>query len=147
MKFIRGSKVSIENIADDFYEAYHRCLISDQQNHIVAIPAFVNGLFACELYFKSLLKTENNCHEHNLKKLFDLLDEEYKKEIQSVKSNDKNTLDDLLSKIGDGFKIWRYLYEDNNENFGEGYPFDYTESFLKSYLPVIKKTVDREKQI
>ena len=148
-KYLRGSLVTQLNVADDFYEAYIRCFSSDKNNHIVSIPAFVNGFFACELYLKSLLKKENKIH--NLKNLYDLLDENIKKEIQSVKLDEnikkeiksikldeKYCFEKLLEIVGDGFAKWRYFFEDDND-FGNESPFYLSENFLNIYLKVFRE--------
>lgn len=156
MKNMRNCIVNQKEIADDFYEAYRRCfegknLHRDEYGRmvssIVAIPGFVNGLFACELYFKFLLGNKVNQlkgkDRHNLKSLFYILDESYKKELSSVKCDPRYTLDGLLSDIGEGFISWRYLFEDGNENFGQGRPFEFTEYFLKTYLQFIEKIASK----
>ena len=35
--------------------------------------------------------------------------------------------------------MWRYIFEDDNDNFGNGRPFEYSEYFLNTYLPVLKE--------
>ena len=147
MKYLRGCVVDQINIADDFYEAYKRCLMSNQNNKIVAVPAFANGLFACELYFKYLIndkvKELKKNERHNLSKLYALLDEDIKNEIESVKSNSIYAFEQQLNKIEDGFIIWRYCFEDDNEDFCDKYPFLITDSFLNTYLSEIQKIAHR----
>ena len=153
MKYLRGCKIEQIDIADDFYEAYKRCFEGKNPHKdehgrivrdIVAIPGFVNGLFACELYFKWLLDIDDKVNEikarksHNIKELFDLLDESIKNELKENDYKSDYNLEDLLSKIGKGFVEWRYIFEDENENFGEQSPFLYTEEFLNNYLLTIK---------
>ena len=142
MKYIRGCKITPKDIADDFYEAYKRCLELDSNNKFYSIPSFANGFFACELYLKILLGEKVNKikrNKHNLKRLFKELNKKQKEELQSVKCESEYTLDFLLDKVSDGFTVWRYIYEDGNEEFGDGRPFEYSEVFLKTYLPVLKK--------
>ena len=143
MKYLRGNLINQIDIADDFYEAYERCSKSDENGHHISIPAFANGLFACELYLKLMLGDNISLvkknERHNLCKLFNALDESAKKELQTVKCDSGYTLESLLSDIGDGFVVWRYIFEDGNESFGEGKPFEYSDYFLKKYLPVLKR--------
>lgn len=147
MKYIRGCVINQIEIADYFYEAYKRCMKPDKDNHIVAIPAFVNGLFASELYLKVLLgDKEKNIKNHNLKKLYESLDEKYIEELKSIKCDSRYTLESLLDNIGDGFIMWRYIFEDDNDNFGNGRPFEYSEYFLNAYLPVLKDMAHIYKQ-
>ena len=96
MKYIRGCKINQIEIADDFYKAYERCLASDANGQYVSVPAFANGMFACELYFKSLLGS--NIKEHNLKILFDSLDVTIRKELEAVKCDCEFSLGVLLGK-------------------------------------------------
>ena len=141
MRYIRGCEITQIDIADDFYEAYIRCLSANANNNIVAIPAFSNGLFACELYFKCLLNKA--VKEHNLKDLFDKLDEEYKKELNETKNDSRFSLNELLEKIGNGFEVWRYCFEEEHKKFEEVVPFECSEVFLKIYLPVLKEMAHR----
>lgn len=147
MKYLRGSEIKQIEIAEDFYEAYQRCFKSDQNNHIVAIPGFANGMFACEIYFKLLVGDRISClkgkEKHNLKKLFDILDDEKKAELKSIKIDPRYTLEGLLGLIGDGFIEWRYIYEKGNESFGGLHPFEYTEAFIQTYLPAIKEMAEK----
>ena len=143
MKYIRRCKIDRLEIADDFYEAYIRCLSPNTNSQIVAIPAFVNGLFSCELYLKSILNTNNK--GHNLKELFDLLDVDKKKELEDVECDERYTLELLLNGIGNGFEVWRYCFEDEHKDFEEKYPFDYTDYFLKTYLPIFKNMAHNKK--
>lgn len=143
MKYLRGNSINQIEIADDFCEAYERCFESGDDGHFVSIPAFTNGLFACELYLKYLLgnnidRVRKN-ERHNLCKLFNALDESIKNELKMVKCDSRYSLQSLLSDIGDGFVSWRYIFEDGNESFGEGRPFEYSDYFLKTYLPALKE--------
>lgn len=75
-------------IADDFYNAYLRC--SEGRNpkqvegtlllSVLSVPAMVNGAFAIELYFKSMLPPKTRGHE--LKALYDILSNDIKCEIK-----------------------------------------------------------------
>ena len=141
MKYLRGSEVNQINVADDFYDAYRICF-STGSNRIYAIPGFANGFFACELYLKILVvnKVERlkGKDRHNLFLLYNLLDESEKEKLNSIQNDQNYNLKDFLKSIGEGFTVWRYLYEDGNEDFGNKYPFLYTEVFLKNYLPTLK---------
>ena len=145
MKYLRGEKINQIDIADDFFDAYKRCLNPNKNKRIVSIPAFVNGLFACELYLKFLSDKEIN-HEHDIKNIYNSLNDEIKKEIQKVPCNKKYNLDQLLKDIGKGFVEWRYIFEDDNHNFGNDYPFEYTQYFLETYLPVLSNIAHCKKK-
>ena len=76
---------------------------------------------------------------HNLKDLFNELDDTFKTVLKHVKNDSSFSLDELLDKIGNGFEVWRYCFEDEHKEFEEVYPFECSEVFLKIYLPVIKE--------
>ena len=142
MKYLRDSKIQQIEIADDFCEAYERCF-RPYQGRISAIPGFVNGLFAAELYLKLLVgdkaKTLKGKERHSLFLLYKLLEGDEKSSLESVMSDNRYKLEELLRNIADGFVVWRYFYEDGNENFGDGHPFEYTEVFLSSCLPKLSE--------
>lgn len=159
MNYNRGCQVNIKNVADDFFEAYLRCFEGQSKTlvngnittQIVAIPGFCNGFFACELYLKFLsgerINSIPNNKRHNLKILYDKLDENYKQELRSTNACcDNLTLEELLDKIGDGFIMWRYIFEEQNESFGDGHPFKYSEDFLKAYLPKLKQIAENHEK-
>lgn len=138
MKYLRGTKIEQFEIAEDFYEAYRRCFKANQNNEIVAIPAFVNGFFACEIFLKYL--TNNRIKSHDLFELYDALSDKEKdilKAIKFPKEYSNITFENFLKSIQYGFEFWRYIYEDENKEFEEKLPFLYSEHFLNTYLPVI----------
>lgn len=120
--------------ADDFVEAYYRCMEWKNQREengrvcfsVVSIPAIVNASFACELYMKSLLEVIPQ--EHNLKRLFNLLSEEDKRIITDYVNDKFNThpiysFEFCLERAADVFVNWRYIYE-----------AEHTEAFYGSYI-------------
>jgi len=156
MKKIRGCEIKQIEIANDFYEAYKRCSAANDKNQIVAIPAFVNGFFACELYLKSILSANNintpkNSSGHNIEKIFNLLPTELKNTIKEKFSNEAKSIDglnsvefnELLNKMSFGFEFWRYIYEDKNKQFEKDYPFAYSEKFLSLFLPIIEDKANK----
>ena len=158
MKYLRGCEIKQNEIADDFYEAYRRCFEAKNPKvdefgikvyEIVSVPGFVNGLFACELYLKCLLGDKlsqiSKTRTHNLKSLYNKLDNDTKKILKDVQIDPKYKLEDLLKNIGNGFIAWRYIFEDGNEKFGDKHPFEYTEYFLKVYLPILKQLCSIDK--
>ncbi len=141
MKYLRGSKITQIEIANEFYETSLACFAL-KKDRIYAIPGFVNGLFACELYFKIIvgdkIKELEGKDRHDLHCLYNLLKEEEKEKLKSAYHSNDYTLEHLLSIIGDGYTKWRYIYENGNEKFGDGYPFQYTEEFINHYAPTLK---------
>ncbi len=147
MKYIRGCEIKQIEIADDFYEAYKRCFAANDKNQIVAIPAFVNGFFACELYLKSILSANDiTSSGHNIETLFNKLPTELQKTIENEFLNEAKSIyvfnsiefNELLKKISLGFEFWRYIYEDENKEFEEKLPFAYSENFLNIFLPIVE---------
>ncbi len=137
--------------ADDFFEAYKRCLEcknwrKDEYGRnvadIVSIPAIVNGAFACELYIKSLLPTQEK--EHNLKILFEMLLPDLQEKIcneinNKFKSHGVYTFDMCLNDSADAFINWRYIYE---EEHTEGYMGCYVNElpvFFGYLLPLLQR--------
>lgn len=147
MKYIRGCEIKQIEIAKDFYEAYKRCFAANTENQHVAIPAFVNGFFACELYLKSILKSNDiTSTGHNIEELFNQLPTELRNTIEEKFSNEAKSIEglnsvefsELLKKMSLGFEFWRYIYEDENKQFEEDHPFDYSKKFLNLFLPIIE---------
>lgn len=147
MNYIRGCEIKQIEIAKDFYEAYKRCLAANDENQYFAIPAFVNGFFACELYLKSILKANDiTSSGHNIEILFNELPTELQKTIENQFSNKAKNIyilesidfNEVLKKISLGFEFWRYIYEDENKEFEDKQPFAYSESFLSIFLPIIE---------
>ena len=142
MDCLRGSRINQIEIADDFYGAYEHCFCP-HEGQIRAIPGFVNGLFAAELYFKLLLgekaETLKGCRGHNLLFLYNLLESSAKSSLGSVAATGGHKLEELLKIIGDGFIAWRYIFEGKKKKFGGKWPFEYTEAFLDCYLPKLKE--------
>lgn len=79
-------------------------------------PFAVNASFSCELFIKAIMikrsPTNEIQYEHNLKKLFKLLDEGDKQAIEASYSAKCNKpLDNLLTESGNAFVEWRYALE------------------------------------
>lgn len=110
-------------IADDFYEAFKRCCEGKypvQDGNIVKcsacnVPAIVNGAFALELYFKSILPP--NMDGHKLMGLFNSLEENIKQEIKEEAISKlkklawKKSFEQYFEDINNLFVDWRYIYE------------------------------------
>ena len=79
------------------------------------VPAVVNLAFSIELYLKFLLaKNETpDSTDHNLSKLFDLLDSTIQQEIIDLTDYDKDEFKSLLRKHAKAFVEWRYMHERN----------------------------------
>lgn len=144
MNIIRGNVINEKEIADDFYEAYKRCFEANKNGNIVSIPGFVNGFFACELYMKYLIDDKEKIKGHNLGNFFSLLDISIQEQLKSIDCDPRFSLEDLLHKVGEGFVQWRYIFEEGNENFGNNHPFQYSEYFLQTYLPVLSNLANKK---
>lgn len=97
--------------AKEFDEISEMCikLSKEDKNGMVSYmqPAIVNGVFAIELYLKTLLQYEGKPIKkvHNLFELYNLLDKPFKEKL-----NDKNILY-FLEKEKGSFEKWRYIHE------------------------------------
>lgn len=148
---------SIVNIADDFYEAYLRCiegknLTIDEYNRtcykVVNVPAIVNGAFAMELYLKSVSSVsekELKQKRHSLKALFLTLEQSTQDDIRKSmesKLNGRFTFDECLKGINHAFVFWRYIHKQQNFGFG----LNNTLLVLPIFLETIRDTVKRYRQ-
>lgn len=84
-------------------------------------PAIVNMAFACELAIKSLLSEADRRKEHNLRKLYDLLEPQYQKELREraiwgAKLEGDEDFYDKLNACSNNFVEWRYFYESGNRS-------------------------------
>ena len=107
-----------------FYAANEFCncaeFIFDSKNSFFKgyhTPAIVDCAFACEIYLKALLETQNiKSRTHNLNDLFQKLPEEWRKNIlNDVSNNCFNWVgvfgSSQLENISEAFVKWRYSYE------------------------------------
>lgn len=136
---------SIIKIADDFYEAYLRCLegkneTSDGFNttsyEVVNVPAIVNGAFAIELYIKGLSHLSNRelkCKKHSIKALLLTLEpsiqEDIRKEVE-LRLDKNQTHEECLKCIDNAFVFWRYIHTKNGFDFGLNKTLIYLGIFL-----------------
>lgn len=95
------------------------------------IAAIVNEIFACELFFKSLImiKNKNTVRGHLLNELYDLLDE------SDIKSRLANyNVEEEIEKISNSFQNWRYSYEQDELMINKNFVYD-----LCKILEIINK--------
>ncbi len=130
-------------IADDFYNAFKRCYVGKNSVQIGGtikysacnIPAIVNGTFALELYFKSMLP-HKTCG-HKIKILFDNLTEAMQDEIieaitpQLDKLSWQKSFEEYLENMNKVFVYWRYISE-------KGYTVGYLGNRINEYLQVLE---------
>ena len=123
IKTICGSEVNVLCIADDFKEAYKRCARGENLRRedcyrmvaeCVNIPAIVNGAFACELYLKSITKTDQCIHK--IKELYLMLPAEKQESLRKamdpiIPKQYGLSFDECLDDIPNSFVYWRYIYE------------------------------------
>ena len=109
--------IVFKDVALDLYEKIDKNKPLDTFNEIIAFV--VNGSLACEIGIKVIL-AENDYQErksHDLKKLFDELDEItrnfIKENMPSLKPNEEGLeeFDSLLIEVSKNFVEWRYYYE------------------------------------
>ena len=148
---------SILNIADDFYNAYLRCLEGknptvDEFNRtryeVANVPAIVNGAFAIELYIKSMSPLSNKelvPKKHSISKLLLTLDQsvqdEIKREVES-KLEKHYKYDDCLKGINNAFVFWRYIHTKPDLGFG----LNNTLNVLPIFLEAIRNIAKRPRQ-
>lgn len=150
-----GFSHTIIDIANDFYEAYKRCgegknQRQDEYGRIVAdvvnVPTIVNGVFACELYLKSLLpENKRRKFGHNIKLIFEKLNLPLQKTMQDeIIANidwEYNSFDVCLDCLSNDFQFWRYIHE--SEDFGP-LGLNGTLRVLPAFLETFKKYATTE---
>lgn len=145
-------RTNIVLIADDFYDAYQRCREGKhpiQIDNVIKystcnVPAIVNGAFALELYFKSMLPPKTRGHE--LKELYDNLSSEIKCEIKNAANSHLNKLawgkqfEEYLEDLNNVFEAWRYIHE-------KEYAIGYLGNRINEYLQVLEILIPVVKEI
>jgi hypothetical protein len=109
--------------ANAFYKAAERC---NEQKQLpngeidwLVVPVIVNLVLSVELYLKYLIAKNIASYEsklikeHDLSKLFALLDSTTQNEIINANNYDKNKFKEILDKHSKVFIEWRYLHEQN----------------------------------
>ncbi|MDF0541078.1 hypothetical protein PX699_01885 [Sphingobium sp. H39-3-25] len=124
MKFVIGQKERLAfHQANCFHEAALRCRYPE--SHVQIAPMIVNFAFACEIYIKLLLMTnETPTRGHHLGRLFEQLPMETSESIERL-YEEGGAANDLplratLDEIGDAFVDWRYQYEKSIPKFRFG---------------------------
>ena len=172
---ICGCDCSIIDIAEDFNEAYIRCMEGKNNRSegnttvgdIVSVPAIVNGVFAIELYLKSMIDPQKLGERkiHKIQELFSLLDDETKTKLETkikgelpklLKLTDSNTqnqdesernkyysFEECLEGISEVFVFWRYIHEKEDLGFG----FQNTIIILPIFLKNIRKVALDEQKV
>ena len=112
----------MSNTANCYYIAYTRCMeqrpIDFKTFQMLPIPALTCLAFSCEVYLKTLLLYFGSSipNTHDLQKLFDLLPENIRDDIQKAYNNPSKFTNDL-DDIKEYFLTSRYLYEEEAGNF------------------------------
>ncbi len=119
----------------------------------LSTASFVNTAFACELFLKALLLHWNIefKKEHKLKPLFELLPEEYQKEVEQAVfykcGGSVKTLwgEPLLDKVSNAFVEWRYWFEPRKINGRLVYPATMTAdiSYLQNFRDALKALCEK----
>ena len=138
--------------AEDFYEAFKRCLkempyeSSSSKGTIVSIPAIVNGAFSLELYFKLL--TKRYYRTHHLSELFLHIDNKTRKmiinntlpKLNEIYQYKDSSFEDILNDIDDLFVEWRYIFS-NNKQAG------FFGNRINRYIPALTLLLDEISKI
>ena len=131
--------ITINDAAEAYFLAAERCEeqrpISHEQVEFLLVPAVTNRAFATELYIKAISqKDRKELRGHDLKKLYDMLDDNRKNEIiQEIGMNDK-IFKEALEENANLFVDWRYLFEKEN--------IQVTWQFLKKLSRSVKKVFE-----
>ena len=138
---------SIIDIANDFYEAYKGCIegknfrtdeYGRQTADVVNVPAIVNGVFACELYLKSMLPAGTTGHD--IEELFKQIPAEksaqIKRDIEAKLDLQFHAFNDCLHLLANSFSFWRYIHE--KADFGE-LGLNGTLRVLPAFLETLKE--------
>ena len=135
--------------ADDFYEAYSRCIEPKHQRFedgrqvgdVVNVPAIVNAAFACELYLKSLIGKE--LQTHDLSVFYRSLKQEIKEEIEDRYRDKKvfeiDTAYQAIKTVGKTFVEWRYLYKDEYSKQCNPKDLNIYLNIFQAILPILKE--------
>ncbi len=129
----KGKKGNYEGAlraANEFYEAYKHIKkkAGEMENFLYWDPIAINLAFSCEIYLKALRMLENDgkfITGHDLKQLFDILEEKTKNEIEKdyqelcceepkVKNRYKD-IEIFLKENNLVFVKWRYTFEEKQE--------------------------------
>ena len=145
--------------ADDFVEAYQRCIRGENpevdeygrvRSHFIAIPAVVKAAFACELYLKCL--NGQYVEEHDLKVLYFKLDTHLQNLIRKyVEAHwtqpNGHSFDDLLERAKDVFVSWRYIFEKEYTDVFMGCYVNEYLSFFELFIAILQKLAHENKGI
>ena len=115
------------------------------------IVAIVNLAFSIELCLKTFIdETESKKCKHDLKKLFNMIDETYQKELikaiikqfsQFGSVIDEQTFWEYLDNNKNAFEHWRYYYQ-NNDNADVTFLYSMA-TVLKNFVSKIKEGLNR----
>lgn len=154
----------ILSIADDFEEAYKRCLQGENPeideyghncSHYVGVPAIVNAAFACELYLKSLIgekiKELDRRDWHNLQSLYSKLDMPLQNLISKYieahwTQPDGHSFDDLFGHAKDVFISWRYIFEEKHTDGYMGCLINEYLNFFELLVAILQKSAHEAKE-
>ena len=137
--------------ADDFAEAYRRCVRCENPTideygrtcySVVNIPAIVNAAFACELYMKSMITTP--IVGHKLAYLFSKIDLTKQERIRQYVNNKFKehpvySFDRCLERATNVFVNWRYIFE---KQHSDGYMGSYINEnlmFFEHFIHALKE--------
>lgn len=120
-----------------FLDAAKKCnkpnISSVGWSHPLLVPIITNMAFSCELFLKAILKHDNNdtkkTKTHNLKDLFNELQENIKSEI--MKPYNEEDFMAKLENISNLFMEWRYLYERHLGSVEYNFLCDFSEKLLE----------------
>ncbi len=121
------------------------CVMVNGRIYPTVISSIVNEIFACELFFKSMIMIKTGKlpdNQHKFVELYKRLDDkEIKKQLPSF------DLDEELKKINTSFKVWRYCFQYDSLEINSGFIFALCKVLEESNRKLILKKfkLDMEK--
>ena len=105
-----------ESNAQQYYDAYQRCLKGNGDGVYLTIPAITCAAFSAELGIKAILNREGlKTRGHKLKELLERLPAEDRDKIISLTSASYLDFNNQLEAASNAFVEWRYMHEQENE--------------------------------
>jgi HEPN domain-containing protein len=105
----------------------------------LGVPAVVNLAFSIELYLKFLFaepREQTPPKEHNLLKLFRLLDSVMQDDIIKMSNYDKDEFESLLKKHSSAFIEWRYVHDTDGDMLAD---FKFMKNLIDSIESIVKQ--------
>jgi hypothetical protein len=140
---IQPERISTQ--ASSFLKAANRCAeqrpTGDGKIEWLMVPENVCLAFSIELNLKALIYQEEHKPSdiHNIEKLFKQLNGKTQNEIIKEFDVDKSEFLNDLNLVANAFEFWRYVYENQNNDFS------FNISFIKKLALLLNKKTNKIK--